>query len=219
MNKLESIPVFQSLSEEGKALFKREMQLVRIDKPAQILHKDSQVSGAYIVIGGRLRVYSISPSGSEATLYCINPGETCVIALNCLFQNIAYPAWVETEPDTVVAVIPGAAYRSLFRTEPSIQDLTVQALSTSVFRLMEELEQLHFCKLEHRLASLILTRSASDGRLRMTHQEMAYNLGTAREVVSRIINLFTQNNYIETSRGSIIVTDPDAMMNMISENI
>lgn len=216
MKKIDTIPVFQNMSAAGKDLFKKEMVLKKIDRAARILEKGAQVSGAYIVVNGRLRVYSIAPSGAEATLYCIDPGETCVLALNCLFQNIAYPAWVDSEPDTEVAVVPGAAYRSLFRTEPSVQDLTVQALSTSVFRLMDELEQLHFCKLEHRLASFILTRTEGAGELRMTHQEMAYHLGTAREVISRIINIFSQNKLIETSRGGITVLDPQAMMDMIS---
>lgn len=216
MKTIESIPVFKNLSTAGKELFKREMVLKNVEKSAQILQKGSLISGAYIVVTGSLRVYSISAAGAEATLYSINSGETCVIALNCLFQNIAYPAWVETESDTDVAVLPGSTYRGLFRTEESIQNLTIQALSTSVFRLMDELEQLHFFKLEQRLASLILSRASERGELSMTHQEMAYHLGTAREVISRILNLFTRSGFIETSRGTIRVADSEAVADIIS---
>lgn len=218
MKNVESIQVFKDLSSAGREQFKRDMVTKKIGKSVQILQKGAQVAGAYIVVNGRLRVYSISPNGAEATLYCIEPGETCVIALNCLFQNIDYPAWVETEADTEVAVVPGSTFRALFRSEASIQDLTVQALSTSVFRLMGELEQLHFFKLEHRLASLLLSRVPEDGVLRMTHQEVAFHLGTAREVVSRILTLFAQNGWIETSRGVIKVLEYRALENIIIED-
>lgn len=72
-----------------------------------ILHKGSKTSGTYVVTKGRLRVFSIAPSGSEATLYFIDPGETCVLALNCLSNDLLYPAWVSSESETEVAVIPG----------------------------------------------------------------------------------------------------------------
>ena len=218
MNNVESLEVFQVLSKSGRETFKRDMVTKKIGKSVQILHKGSQVAGAYIVVNGRLRVYSISPNGAEATLYCIDPGETCVIALNCLFQSIDYPAWVETEEDTEVVVVPGSTFRSLFRTEVSIQDLTVQALSTSVFRLMGQLEQLHFFKLEYRLASLILSRNPEGGVLKMTHQEIAFHLGTAREVVSRMLNLFVQNGWIETHRGVVKVIDYRSLENTIIED-
>jgi len=216
MINIDSVPVFSGLSDAGKKLFKRDMILKKVGKSIQVLQKGSEIAGAYVVINGRLRVYSIAPSGAEATLYWIDSGETCVIALNCLFQNLEYPAWVETEEATEVAVIHGDTYRNLFKTEQSVQDLTVEALSTSVFRLMSELEQLHFFKLEHRLASFLLTRASDDGLLKMTHQDIAYHLGTAREVISRTITSFAQENIIETSRGAIKIIDSKALEAMLN---
>jgi len=78
----------------------------------------------------------------------------------------------------------------------------VQALSTLVFRLMSELERVHFYKLEHRLADLILIRASSDGVLRMTQQEIARHLGTTREVVARIMQAFVRQNLVTTRRGA-----------------
>lgn len=216
MAPLDRLPVFENLTPGGKERVKQGMTLKRIDRDTRILHKGSRVSGAYIVVSGRLRVYSISPSGTEATLYFIEPGETCVLALNCLFQDLLYPAWVETEADSRVAVIPGPVYRKLFASEFSIQDLTVKALSTSVFRLMNELERMHFLKLEHRLANLILSRAPSSGELRITQQEIAHHLGTAREVITRIIKMFVDRGYIRTRRGLIHILDAEAMADMVS---
>ena len=216
MGSLDHIPVFRDLTENGKRILKDGVVLKQIDRSSRILHKGARVSGAYIVISGRLRVFSISPSGTEATLYFIDRGETCVLALNCLFQDLLYPAWVEAEADSQVAVVPGPLYRQLFKSEFSVQNLTVKALSTSVFRLMSELEHVHFLKLEQRLANLILSRASSNGELLMTQQEIAYHLGTAREVVSRIIKLLVDRNHVETARGIIRIIDAEAMAEMVS---
>lgn len=216
MDDLNVLPVFQNLTDAGRQVLYKGLVRKEIGAATPILHKGSQVSGAYIVTEGRLRVFSIAPSGTEATLYCINPGETCVLALNCLFQDLLYPAWVATEPKTEVAVIPGPVYRKLFEREPTIQDLTVQALSKAVFRLMNELEQVHFCKLEHRLADLILLRASSDGVLRMTQQQMAYHLGTTREVVARIMQAFVAKKFVETQRGLTRIKNSAEMAELIA---
>ena len=162
-------------------------------------------------------MFSIAPSGSEATLYSIDPGETCVLALNCLFNDLLYPAWVASESETEVAVIPGTVYRKLFENEPSIQNLTVQALSTLVFRLMGELEQVHFHKLEHRMADFILIRASSSGELCMTQQEIAHHLGTTRECVARIIQAFVKNNLVETQRGLTQIKDAKKLSGVIAQ--
>jgi CRP/FNR family transcriptional regulator, anaerobic regulatory protein len=187
VSELEGFTLFSTVTGTSKELLKQGVICKEVPTATPVLHKGSQVSGAYIVLKGRLRVYSISPSGTEATLYTISPGETCILALNCLFNDFLYPAWVKSELKTKVAIVPGQLYRQLFGVEPSIQSFTVNALSTVVFRLMNELEQVHFCKLEHRLANLILTRANSEGVLKATQKDLADNLGTTREVVTRIM--------------------------------
>ncbi len=69
-------------------------------RAAPVLHKGQAVSGAYLVVGGRLRVFTIPANGNEATLYFVDPGEACVLALNCLFSDLLYPAWVQAEMPT-----------------------------------------------------------------------------------------------------------------------
>jgi CRP/FNR family transcriptional regulator len=216
MVSLDVFPLFRNLSKAGRQILDKGIVRKTVPPATAILHKGAQASGAYVVTKGRLRVFSIAPSGSEATLYCIDPGETCVLALNCLFNDLLYPAWVASEPKTEVVVIPGMVYRKLFESEPSIQNLTVQALSTLVFRLMSELEQVHFCKLEHRLADLILIRATSDGVLRMTQQEIAYHLGTTREVVARIMQAFVKQNLVTTQRGATKITNAAGLSCIIS---
>jgi CRP/FNR family transcriptional regulator len=172
-----------------------------------ILHKGQPVSGAYLVLEGRLRVFTISPGGNEATLYFVDVGEACVLALNCLFSDLLYPAWVQAEADTRVAVVPGVVYRRLFETEPCVQNLTVQALSTLVYRLMGELERVHSSNQRQRLVQFILLHANADGVLRMTQQQIARHLGTTREVVARLIGEFAGTGWVRTQRGMLTIVD------------
>lgn len=217
MISLDLFPLFRDLTKRGREILDKGIVRKTVPPATTILHKGSQTSGAYVVTRGRLRVFSIAPSGSEATLYNIDPGETCILALNCLFNDLLYPAWVASEVRTEVAVIPGKVYRKLFENEPSIQNLTVHSLSTLVFRLMSELEQVHFCKLEHRLADFILIRSSSDGILRMTQQEIAYHLGTTRECIARIMQSFVKKNLVKTQRGLAKIKDAKGLSCLLAQ--
>jgi len=208
---LRTLDVFRELSSSGQQMLECGMQLNRFDELQTIINKGNSVSGAYVVVRGRLRVYSISPAGNEATLYFINPGEVCILALNCIFNNLHYPAWVQTEPDTVVGMIPSLTYRTLFQNEPSIQNLTVHALSVLVFRLMEELEQIHSLNLNERLARFILMRSEGTGQLNMTQSELAAHLGTTREVIAKLLRRMVADGTVTTLRGAIVVEQPETL--------
>ncbi|MES9851270.1 MAG: Crp/Fnr family transcriptional regulator [Candidatus Thiodiazotropha sp. LLP2] len=206
---------FLDLTPAGKRLFDTGVVTKSFRSPTSVIHKGQAVSGAYLVTRGRLRVFTYTPQGSEATLYFLRPGETCVLALNCLFNDLRYPAWVETDDNTDVDIIPGSIYRKLFEVEQTVQDLTVKALSSLVFRLMEELEQVHACNLDQRLANFILSNASEEGVLRMTQQELGGHLGTTREVVARLIQGFVAEGAVETRRGAVVVIDAGKLAQLI----
>jgi CRP/FNR family transcriptional regulator len=193
------------LSSEGRQLLQAGVLQKYFERPMIVIHKGQPVSGAYLVTEGRLRVFTYTPQGSEATLYFIRPGETCVLALNCLFNDLRYPAWVETAAATQVQIIPGDLYRKLFERERAMQDLTVKALSTLVFRLMDELEQIHACNLDQRLANFLLSNASEEGLLQTTQQALAGHLGTTREVIARLMRGFVASGYVATGRGRILI--------------
>ncbi|MCU7921118.1 MAG: Crp/Fnr family transcriptional regulator [Candidatus Thiodiazotropha sp. (ex Dulcina madagascariensis)] len=188
----------------------------RFTRPTQVIHKGQAVSGAYLVTDGQLRVFTYTPQGSEATLYFIRPGETCVLAFNCLFNDLRYPVWIESDADTAVDIIPGPLYRRLFECESAVQDLTVKALSTLVFRLMDELEQIHTCNLDQRLANFLLSNASAQGVLQMTQQELAGHLGTTREVVARLMQGFVAQGLVSTRRGAVTVVDTAGLARVVN---
>jgi CRP/FNR family transcriptional regulator, anaerobic regulatory protein len=215
---LETFEPFRKLSPAGKELLATGLVQKQCAPASLVLQRGQRISGAYFVIRGRLRVFSLAPSGNEATLYFIDPGETCVFALNSLFNDLLYPAWVQSESATTVALIPGPVFRKLFECETTIQDVTVHALSTIVYRLMAELEQVHAYKLEQRLANLILLHASAQGELRMTQQQIAHHLGTTREVVARLMREFVAKRYVETKRGLTVVRNASGLTGLVTHN-
>lgn len=205
---MQAMDLFDDLSAAGRDAMSRGLLRHDFQKGQTIVEKGQNVSGAYFVVRGELRVFTLSPSGKEATLYMIRPGETCVLALNSLFNKLLYPAWVQAEEASAVAVVPGALYRHLFASERVIQDLTVHALSTVVFRLMTELEQVHAWQLDQRLASLLLNKASDQGVVMKTQQEIAAHIGTTREVVARLLAEFAARAWVTTGRGRITVLQP-----------
>lgn len=206
-----NLPFWEHLSEDGRALLQHEMVLKDFGAGKAVLYKGQSVSGVYLVVRGRLRIYHLSADGIEATLYSLAAGETCVLALNSLFNDLLYPAWVESEEDSTVAVISGDTFRRLFAQEASVRDIIVQALATMVFGLMAQLSQVHAYKLDGRLVHLLLTRATSDGLVHMTQQQIAQHLGTSREVIARLMSQFAGTGCIKTARGIIQIIDPCAL--------
>lgn len=217
MVRLEDYPPFSQLSPAGRSRLASGTVSRHCASATPLLHKGQRTSGAYFVLTGRLRVYTLAPNGGEATLYFIDPGETCVFALNSLFNDLLYPAWVQAVDTTTLALIPGATYRQLFAEEAVIRDLTVRTLSTLVFRLMAELEEVHACKLNQRLANLILGHAAACGELAMTQQQMADHLGTTREVVARLLRDLVAAGLVETRRRGVVIRDNSALAALSSD--
>lgn len=212
---LEDFEPFRSLADESRQLLGEGVVYREFPAATSLLHKGQRTSGAYFVLSGRLRVFSLAPNGSEATVYSIDPGETCVFALNSLFNDLLYPAWVESVADTRLAVIPRHVFRQLFADEPVVRDFTMRTLSTLVFRLIRELEEVHAYKLGQRLANLILMRASSTGDLQMTQQQMAYHLGTTREGVARLMRELVAGGLVETRRGTIRIRNASGLAALI----
>ena len=208
MSEIKHLSIFQALSDESRRLLEHGAVTLQLPKGKTVIRRGQQVSGAYFVIHGCLRVFASLANGKEATLYFVRPGETCVLALNSLFNDLRYPAWVQDDAPTAAAVIPGRVYRALFENERAIRDLTLSAMSTLVFRLMDELDQTQTCTLEQRLANFLLVRASGKGVVRHTQQQIAGHLGTSREVVARLIGRIAARGYIASGRKVVTILKP-----------
>lgn len=201
------LPFAAKISTDSRRDLERWLSFHAFPEGEGVVEKGQVVSGAYFVLAGKLRVWTLAPSGRESTLYSLAPGDTCILAINSLFNDLLYPAWVRTEEPTELAIVPGPVYKRLFENETSVRELTIAALSGAVFRLMAELEEVHSCTLDQRLANLILTHAAASGELRLTQQAIASRLGTTREVVARLVTALVAQRAIRSERGKVTILD------------
>ena len=208
MNELTDNYAFTSeLSEAGLKLLEQQAIWRQAQPQDQIVCKGDRADGLILVSKGSLRVYNINPSGREYTLYWINPGQSCVIAMNCVYNNIECPVWVGTDEPTRYTMVPASTYWTLFKQEPSLQSFTFQELSRRVHELTSVLSETISLGVEERLASLLVRKADNNGCVNMSQESIANHLGTAREVVSRAVRSLVSQQLILSKRGSIQILD------------
>lgn len=205
---LSRFPFLAELSAGGASRLLAATRHVTLPPQTKVIEQGDEVSGVYLVEAGSLRVYYISSEGREGTLYWIDAGQSCILALNCLFSRLTYPAWVETDQvETRVAIVSGDAYRELYLVEPALQRFTFETLTTRLFELMTLIEETSSLGLEQRAAALLLRRSGDGQVLETTHELLAHHLGSSREVVSRVLRNIARSGVIRLSPRSITIVD------------
>lgn len=212
-------PFLQHLTPPARARVQAHLRAREVAPGTPLLGKGDEAGGVFLVQQGALRVYHLDAAGREGTLYWIEAGDTCILALNCVFAAVPYPAWVESCGDTPArfGVIPGALFRELFQSEPAVQAFAFDALSSRTFQLMGLLGEALSLGLGPRLVRLLLRFSDADGRVKVTQEALAGHLGTAREVVSRLLRSLVARGLIRTGRGTIELVDRAALEAEVTE--
>jgi CRP/FNR family transcriptional regulator len=202
-----AFPFLQELSPEGRREL-RALVPTRVRGGARLITRGQAAGGAYLVVGGALRVYYITAEGREATLYRVERGGTCLLSLSATFSGEPYPAWVNAGPAGGAFVrVPGRAFHRLLDAESGFRSFVIGALSGRVLELMSALEEAGSAAVEQRVARYLLKHRGADGCVRVTQAELAFELGTVREVVYRALRSFSGRKMVETGRGRIRVVD------------
>jgi CRP/FNR family transcriptional regulator len=178
-------------------------------KPAQhLLRRGDDAGGVYLVTSGALRVFYVSADGREATLYRVESGAACVLSLTATFSDEPYPAWVDAGTSGADFVrVPSAVFHRLLDGETAFRQFAFASLSGRVLDLMRTLEELGTERIEQRVARYLLRQPAADGLVRTTQSGIASELGTAREVVFRVLRGLSQRRLVRTSRARIQILD------------
>ncbi len=168
-----------------------------------------------IVLTGTVRVYKIGESGREITLYRIEEGDSCVLTASCILSETRFPALAVVESEVQVVLIPSTTLRLWMREYGVWQVYVFKLMSQRLSDLIATVEEVAFRRVDLRIAEYLLKLAADKKHITITHQEIAHEVGTAREVVSRILKDFERAEIITQSRGSITVTHPHALQNKI----
>lgn len=160
-----------------------------------------------LLLEGTVRVQQVSESGREIVLYRVSAGESCALTTACLMGYEAYQAEGLAETDVEAVAIPRVLFDDLIARSAEFRRFVFTAFSVRITNLFKIIEEVAFSRIDIRLAQRLLELADGEDRVSLTHQQLAAELGTAREVVSRQLHEFQRRGWISTSRGVIVVTE------------
>ena len=174
-----------------------------------ITFDEGDACSSYVMVtSGSIRVIRSTSSGRELLLYRVTPGEDCILTVSCLLGDCAYQARGIVEADLTFVVVPRAVFMQLIEQSPEFRTAIFRFFGDRLTRLMELIEATTFRRLDRRLAMLLLTRGPV---IATTHQYLADELGSVREVISRILEEFQAQNFVRLERGQVYVLDEAAL--------
>lgn len=205
-------PLNKYLSPSDVELVRKNMRIQDVEA-GTVLFDSTSCKGVLVVITGVVRVYIVSESGREITLYRLFENDVCTLSISCIMGTMPMQAMIKTDTDCRIASLSNDIFSVLHEKSPEIQKLMLTTMNARLNDVMWVVEQVAFRGMDRRIGEFLLTRPSLI--IYSTHEEIAAELGTAREVVSRMLKYFEKNGYIELSRGKMKVTDPDGLRNCI----
>lgn len=206
---LDTFPGLAGLEESAKATLLKYARIVEAPV-GTIGYREGGPCGAYVMrLAGQSRVYKMSSGGREILLYRVNAGETCVITTTCLLGNSDYPASTIVEEAIKDVIVPSAAFNQLMIDSKVFRTFVMTNYGALISDLIVLLDEVAFHNLDARLAKLLL--EVGTDNVQRTHQQIADELGTAREVVSRQVKRFEQKKWVVLGRGQVDILDRAAL--------
>jgi len=209
----ENFPFLDGLGGQDQLRLEQMMQLQNYPAGRVLIGEGSVCQALSFVLSGTIRVFKLSPEGREVTLYRVEQGDTCLLSVSCLVSDRAFPAAAEVEADAELAMLPADRFRLLLHSHAPLQQYLLQNLLARFGQVMEVLDTVAFTGRRQALASILMRRH-QQGRSRnitITHQALAAELGTAREVVSRFLKQWERQQLVSLSRGRIRLLDLDRL--------
>lgn len=172
-----------------------------------------------LVLEGRARVYELAESGREITLYRVEAGECCILTASCIMSGERFPAFARCEQDLRVILVPAAEVDRFMQRFPTWRRFIWKLLASRLSGVLALLEEVTFRRLDQRLIGYLLQRSHELGEttLRLTHQTIADDLGTSREVVSRILKDLEHRGALKLARGQVHLSDPGLLEQLLAQ--
>ena len=207
------LPVFHQMTPAQQQLLKNALITKTVPK-GTILHNGSaDCAGLVLVEEGQLRAYSLSDEGREVTLYRLLDRDICLFSASCVMQSIQFDVIIQAEKDTQVHIIPPHIYKKVVEESAPLANYINALLASRFSEVMWLMEQIMWKSMDKRLAAFLVEESRLDETvcLKITHEAIANHLGTAREVVTRMLRYFQSEGMVQLTRGTVELTDPDAL--------
>lgn len=176
-------------------------KVVTITAGTRIFGPGQSPENYLLLLDGTVRVQQVSDTGREIVLYRVSAGESCALTTACLMGYEEYQAEGIAETDVRAVAIPRATFDDLIARSAEFRRFVFTAFSVRVTNLFKIIDEVAFSRIDIRLAQRLLDLADADGRVALTHQQLASELGTAREVISRQLHEFQRRKWISATRG------------------
>ena len=214
---IKDLSFWDKLSPTEKDLFKNNVTKVKYSKGENLHSADNECLGLLLVLSGELRVYILSEDGREVTLYRLSEGDSCVLSASCILNNITFDVFIDAVDDTEVILLHIAAFSQLTFGNVYVENFALKNTVDRFSDVMWAIEQILFTSFDKRLATFLLDETSKNksAEIKLTHEQIAKYMGSAREVVSRMLKNFESQGILKLSRGLIQIYDKDKLKKML----
>ncbi len=189
--------------------------IISLAENETVFRQGDACSNYLIILDGKVKVFTRAENGREILLYRLFTGDSCVITTSCLFGNKNYPAEGKTETPVTALAIPVTKFNQAVQQSTTFREMVFSAFSSHLSNLITLVEEVAFGKIDVRLAKLLLSQCDKNNILTSTHQNIATELGSAREVISRQLKEFENKGWVNLKRGKIEILNHDALANLL----
>ncbi len=209
------LPFWDTITEEEREYLCQNSVALTYPKGTNI-HDGTECSGVFFVRSGCLRVYIMSEEGKDITLYRLHSGQMCMLSASCVLQAVTFDVFIDAELDSECYVISGAAFASVSEDNPDIKIFSLETAVSRFSDVMWVMQQILFMSMDKRLAIFLSDESARIGTdtIPLTHEQIAKYMGSAREVVSRMLKYFANEGIVELSRKGVKIIDRNRLRNL-----
>lgn len=215
---IDAFPGLRRLTRDVLEILLQRSAVVSLPAGSRIYGPGQAPASYLLLLEGSLRVQQVSEAGREIVLYRVSAGESCALTTACLMGYEDYPAEAIAETDVRAVAIPRATFDDLIAQSPEFRRFVFTAFSTRVTDLFRIIEEVVFSRMDIRLAHKLLELSHGADHVAATQQQLASELGTAREVVSRILSEFQRRGWVAPARGNIAITNRHALERLAEEH-
>lgn len=204
----EAFPFWNNIDESEREILRRSVQAADFQRGTNI-HNGNECTGVILIKSGSLRIYMLSEDGKEITLYRLFPGDICILSASCVLHNITFDVFIDSEEESECIVVGGCAFAEVSERVPEVKIFALEAALGRFSDVMWVMQQILFMSFDKRLAIFLLDEVAKSGGdiVKLTHEQIAKYMGSAREVVSRMLKYFSSEGIVESSRGGVKILD------------
>lgn len=213
----EALPFYANLSDAQQQTLQQNATPVTYKKGIMVHNGLNECNGVLVITSGIMRAYLLSDQGKEVTLFKLKQGDVCVLTAGCIIKNISFEIFISAETEVQAILIDRKTYDTFKQTILSVEQFTNELLNQRFSDTMWAIEKILFMSFDKRLAMFLLEEmeTQNSNTLNITHNEIANNIGSAREVVTRMLNYFATDQIVELSKGKITILEPKKLRGIL----